>query len=363
MQGNSNQKNQDITCFNCDCKGHYKADCWRPGGGKEGQGPNQKGSKGNHPSKQAANVAMEADNTENYAFAAMSNLASVAEKLNVPLEHHGAIIDSGTTSHFCPDRSKFENFITIPPQDIYTADGSKVSAIRRGDVKIDLLLKDKCNTVTLWNTLCAPQISFTLISTTRIAASGLAVLFEGQMCKILSVGPKHTIIAEIHQVGGLYSIVLAETHCKGKTHHLQGPLHTRPHLPDCCKAHGWERVGQRPRDRFLVLARVLWCLHKGKSNMSTFSQWDKELGSNVCRVGPYGPMGSSADNESRRMHILYLLHRWFFLSDNGRIPKGKEQGTHGVQAIQSELSLTESKHSYLQVVLRPGRWIPKCWVQ
>lgn len=148
-QGNSNQKNQDITCFNCDHKGHYKADCWRPGGGKEGQGPNQKGSKGNRPSKQAANVATEADNTENYAFAAMSNLASVAEKLNVPLEHHGAIIDSSTTSHFCPDRLKFENFVTIPPKDIYTADRSKVSTIGRGDVKIDLPLKDKHNTVTL----------------------------------------------------------------------------------------------------------------------------------------------------------------------------------------------------------------------
>jgi hypothetical protein len=37
-----NQKNQDITCFNCERKGHYKTNCWRPGGGKEGQGPHQK---------------------------------------------------------------------------------------------------------------------------------------------------------------------------------------------------------------------------------------------------------------------------------------------------------------------------------
>ena len=178
-QGSSNQKNQDIICFNCERKGHYKADCWRPGGGKEVQGPNQKGSKGNRPSKQAANAAIQADSTENYAFAATSNLASVAERLNVPIERRGAIIDASTTSHFCPDRSKFENFVTIPPQDIYTADGSKVSAIGRGDVKIDLPLKDKRNIVTLRNTLYAPQTSFTLISTTRIAAAGLAVLFEG----------------------------------------------------------------------------------------------------------------------------------------------------------------------------------------
>jgi hypothetical protein len=41
--GNSaNAGKQDITCYNCDRKGHYKADCWRAGGGKEGQGPHQK---------------------------------------------------------------------------------------------------------------------------------------------------------------------------------------------------------------------------------------------------------------------------------------------------------------------------------
>ncbi|KIK32340.1 hypothetical protein CY34DRAFT_101709, partial [Suillus luteus UH-Slu-Lm8-n1] len=35
----TSKANSDITCFNCDRKGHYKTDCWRPGGGKEGQGP------------------------------------------------------------------------------------------------------------------------------------------------------------------------------------------------------------------------------------------------------------------------------------------------------------------------------------
>lgn len=53
------------------------------------------------------------------------------------------------------------------------------------------------------------------------------------MCKILSIGPKCTVIAEIPQVGGLYSIVLAETHrmniAKGKlticeAHHILGHI-------------------------------------------------------------------------------------------------------------------------------------------
>jgi hypothetical protein len=43
---NAHQNNQETVCYNCNWKGHYKQDCWRPGGGKEGQGPNQKRNQG-----------------------------------------------------------------------------------------------------------------------------------------------------------------------------------------------------------------------------------------------------------------------------------------------------------------------------
>jgi hypothetical protein len=199
------QSNPDAVCYNCDRKGHYKTDCWRPGGGKEGQGPRQQHKRGGRTQKQAANTAKEAEENNNYAFVT-SDLAGIAKTLIVPADRRGAIVDSGASAHFCPDRSKFKNFIDISPQEVYTANGSVLSATRHGDVTIDLPLGTKRTTVTLKDALYAPTMAFTLISTNQIASAGLAVLFEGKMCKILSKGPKREVIAEIPQVQGLYTI-------------------------------------------------------------------------------------------------------------------------------------------------------------
>jgi hypothetical protein len=208
----ANATNADITCFNCECKGHYKTDCWRPGGGKEGQGPNQKAKRGGaRTQKQTANAAVETERQDQYAFVTL-DLVSVAEQLTVPIERHGAIMDSGVTLHFCPDRAKFFNFVSIEPQKVHTADRSTLNTIRRGDVKLDLPLGDEWTTVMLKNALYAPTMAFTLISTPHITTAGLAVLFEGCMCKILSKGPNHTIIAEIPQVEGLYSVAARYKH-------------------------------------------------------------------------------------------------------------------------------------------------------
>ena len=42
-KGGLNLKKKNVICHNCHKKGHYKSECWAPGGGKEGQGPKQKG--------------------------------------------------------------------------------------------------------------------------------------------------------------------------------------------------------------------------------------------------------------------------------------------------------------------------------
>jgi hypothetical protein len=75
----------------------------------------------------------------NYAFTT-STLTSVANQLCIPVQRCGAIIDSGASSHFCPDRAKFKNYVPIEPQDIQTVDGTTISAVGRGNVMLDLPL-------------------------------------------------------------------------------------------------------------------------------------------------------------------------------------------------------------------------------
>ena len=44
--GKGKKSKKDLECFNCKKRGHIKADCWAPGGGKEGQGPKKKNQEG-----------------------------------------------------------------------------------------------------------------------------------------------------------------------------------------------------------------------------------------------------------------------------------------------------------------------------
>lgn len=41
--GKSSSAKRNAECYNCKKKGHFKSDCWAPGGGKEGLGPRNKG--------------------------------------------------------------------------------------------------------------------------------------------------------------------------------------------------------------------------------------------------------------------------------------------------------------------------------
>src|SRR3981189_2518202 len=118
---------------------------------------------GPQPQKPRANIAATTDTVE-YAFAT-SDMCSIANQLKIPIASRGAIINSGATSHFCPDHSKFVDFVTIDPLKVHTADSSSISVIGRRSVRIELPLGAERTMVNLKDTLYTPKMVFTLIST------------------------------------------------------------------------------------------------------------------------------------------------------------------------------------------------------
>jgi len=96
-------------CGDCGKIGHSEPDCWSKGGGKEGQGPRQKKSTKGEKNTESAAVA-NGDNTELFMFTCTSDYTAVAEALQLPKEKRDTCIDSGASSHYCPDRNKFQNY-------------------------------------------------------------------------------------------------------------------------------------------------------------------------------------------------------------------------------------------------------------
>lgn len=86
-----------------------QAKCWAKGRSKEGQGARQKRSskKVEKKSDESAAVAVE---EELFTFTCTSDFNDVAESLQVPKLKHDAVVDSGASSHFCPDWLKFATF-------------------------------------------------------------------------------------------------------------------------------------------------------------------------------------------------------------------------------------------------------------
>jgi len=54
--GKGKKSKRNVECYNCHRKGHYKADCWKEGGGKAGQGP--KGKSREKPKEAAASASV-----------------------------------------------------------------------------------------------------------------------------------------------------------------------------------------------------------------------------------------------------------------------------------------------------------------
>jgi len=154
----STKDKQNIVCYFCKEKGHYKPKC--PKFKKYLKDKKEKGS----TNKQQANL-VETPEKSDFLFSTSKF-------------HNGWIVDSGATSHVTSNRSMFAEFNKNHRENIFVANGQRVVVEGIGTVRIQITNSDgKRQSVKIQNVLYVPSISGNLLSVRKLVAEGFSVNF------------------------------------------------------------------------------------------------------------------------------------------------------------------------------------------
>ncbi|PIL25828.1 transcription factor [Ganoderma sinense ZZ0214-1] len=198
------KQRKDVECFNCHKKGHVKSDCWRKGGGKEGQGPRDQMPKRNKRGGRGGASANAATESTEHAFAITVDSAALAS--TTPGGTKVEIFDSGATRHISPYRDEFVTYKALEPaRPISAADGHTFMAVGEGQVRMRLPNGDSSTVVTLEQVLHAPGIAFSLISIPQADRAGYSAVFENGECRLYLRSSGETV-GRIPSVNGLYQV-------------------------------------------------------------------------------------------------------------------------------------------------------------
>lgn len=159
-------RHTDMTCYNCNKKGHIARFCKEPKKPKNGKGDSERGKhesasgSGNvhavEPKDQVEEGAWMVEMVEDLDWfeEAVRDMegkgcADVVENLNdtsgiafvtesVNTVRTAELYDSGCTNHISPYRAKFENFVTTTPRIFRAANKQTFSTIGKGELVIDV---------------------------------------------------------------------------------------------------------------------------------------------------------------------------------------------------------------------------------
>jgi hypothetical protein len=216
------KKKKGPLCANCNRPSHSIENCWRKGGGKEGQAPEWYKEKTGKASLATANSAttsneeenvvllscFDDDDVEDVALAVTSDFEDEAKALSITSEERPIIIDCGASRHFSSDRERFVNFVEIVPSPVRAADGRTFSALGKGDIKLYFPMGEgqKPTPILLTGVYYSPQMAFTLISVSRLDVANHIFHIENGICSISTPKPNSRVIGRIPRVRGLYRV-------------------------------------------------------------------------------------------------------------------------------------------------------------
>ena len=203
------------TCGNCGWYGHRTNSCWEEGGAKHGQAPKgwkPRGKKSKSDSKKTpqANVAttmtMEPNGVWLAEAAAVKETTATITLPYAMLAHSSTaeLYDSGASQHFSPFRDRFVKFESIPLRPISAADKRTFHAIGQGDLYIEIPNGSTTTQVLLKYVLYALSMGITLVSISKLAATGYSALFHDSACHVFN--PRKKLVGEVQVSNGLYHV-------------------------------------------------------------------------------------------------------------------------------------------------------------
>ncbi len=182
-----------VICSNCKKEGHSIERCWSVGGGAKGQGLKKKQSKSSVKSKHGqGQVNMSKDNSSSSVSHSILILHSKEDVLllrDTPSHSNSVyfIIDSGASTHMCPDRSYFSSYMKLnTPKCIWVADDQMINAIGIGNIKVKLFLDGQSHPGTLKDVLHLPSLSEPLLSTTQMTNGRITVILKSDHADLVN---------------------------------------------------------------------------------------------------------------------------------------------------------------------------------
>ena len=187
-------------CNHCRKIGHIKRNCYELQRKKEEVSYKRKQQKAYSTVERYQRSEQDSD-SDVVAFVVHEMALGSANKKNV-----GWIIDSGATCHMCIDVNAFTEYVTLKqPQEISLGDGHIVKATGKGTVLLKIAIgQNQIQRCELKGVLFVPELSYNLLSVSKITKAGKIMKFVSSECAILDGNQR--IVATARLIGSLYHL-------------------------------------------------------------------------------------------------------------------------------------------------------------
>ena len=206
-------RHADVTCWNCDEKGHISRHCKKPKKSKSKDDVKKQGGNGkaSGSGSGSANVVekvveeegawaaeegeeldwfddeVEAMGDEGGKDAMVEDLGDTSNEAFVvaeTVESSGTaeLYDSGCTNHISPYRDQFENFERTAPRPFKAANKQTFSTIGKGELVINVPNGDTFTRLRLTDVQYSPSVAYTLVSIGRLDEEGFTAQFGNGKC-------------------------------------------------------------------------------------------------------------------------------------------------------------------------------------